>query len=270
MRGLFHNVNGELGQRNRNAVALVTAAVALLVFSGTLLADEAASLFSQGNQRYSQGDYEGAIEAYEAILQQGFESWQVYYNLGNAYYKIGKLGKAILNLERARRLNPRDDDIQYNLDLANLKVVDRINAIPELFFVRWMKSLARLFSAATLGWTALVLYAVTVVLWITRLLATRGKLRSVMTVVVVPIVVLWVLAGSLAAYRVYLDRAEKFAVVMVDKVDVRSAPESSSTEVFVIHEGVKVRLDRQVQEWAKIRLADGKIGWIPVSAIERI
>ncbi len=251
------------------AAWLVVLAAGMFLATPSLRADEAASLFAQGNQRYTQGDYEGAIRAYESILERGFESWQVYYNLGNAYYKRGEIGKAILNFERARRLNPRDEDIRHNLDLANLKVVDRINAIPEFFFVRWLKFLARLLPLATLGWLALGFYGVAASLWIVRLFA-RGKLRSTLTAVLIPAVAAWIALLTLAAYRFYIDRADTYAIVLVEKVDARSAPEQDGTEVFAIHEGVKVRIDRQENQWAKIRLADGKVGWIPLSAVGRI
>lgn len=267
----------EMGGQQRSSSAIrgtglwaIILVLAILAPAASSTADEVASLFAQGNQLYTSGDYRGAIRAYEAIIDKGYESWEVYYNLGNAYYKSGQLGRAILNFERALRLNPRNEDIRYNLELANLKVVDRIHSIPELFFVRWLKGLAQLLSAATLGWLSLGMYFLAILLWISRLFVAKVGWRSLSTLMLVPVVTAMLFFGGLAAYRVYLDRAINYAIVLAEKVDARSAPEPESTEVFAIHEGVKVRIEDRASDWAKIRLADGKVGWVPGTSIEKI
>jgi tetratricopeptide (TPR) repeat protein len=264
----------ETGQRSRRTRDLfVTGAVSLLAFlliAGFLLAGESESSFARGNHLYADGDFQGAIQAYESILKQGYESWQVYYNLGNAYYKSGELGKAILNYERARRLNPRNEDIGYNLELANLRVVDRVNAIPDLFFVRWLKVLVRLFPAATLGWLALAFYAVAAGLWIARMFATPRRLRVLVTGLLIPALAVVVFATALVSYRIYLDGSDRYAIVLAEKVDAYSAPENGSTHVFALHEGTKVLVEGKENGWSKIRLGDGKIGWIPSTSIQSI
>ena len=131
---------------------MFTVFVLSLVIAGISSADEAAQTFEQANQLYLQAKYPDAIAQYEKILQSGFESGELYFNLGNAYYKSGSIQKAILNYERARQLLPRDEDVQFNLQLANLQVVDKIDAVPRLFVFRWADSMLALFSLSTMGW----------------------------------------------------------------------------------------------------------------------
>ena len=123
-----------------------------LVIAGISSADEAAQRFEQANQLYLQAKYPDAVAQYQKIVQSGFESGELYFNLGNAYYKSGNIQKAILNYERARQLLPRDEDVQFNLQLANLQVVDKIDAVPRLFVYRWADSMLALFSLSTMGW----------------------------------------------------------------------------------------------------------------------
>ena len=131
---------------------MFTAFVLSLVIAGISSADEAAQTFEQANQLYLQAKYPDAIAQYEKIVQSGFESGEFYFNLGNAYYKSGNIQKAILNYERAKQLLPRDEDVQFNLQLANLQVVDKIDAVPRLFVYRWIDSMLALFSLSTMGW----------------------------------------------------------------------------------------------------------------------
>lgn len=130
------------------------AAVLLLVFvaAGMSRADETAQAFEHGNQLYLQAKYPDAITQYEKIIANGWESGELYFNLGNAYYKSGNIQRAILNYERAAQMLPRDDDVQFNLQLANLQVVDKIDAVPRLFIYRWIDIMLALFSLSTMGW----------------------------------------------------------------------------------------------------------------------
>ena len=123
-----------------------------LVFTGISYPEEATQTFEQGNQLYLQAKYPEAISQYEKIVQSGFESGELYFNLGNAYYKNGNIQKAILNYERAKEMLPRDEDVQFNLQLANLQVIDKIDAVPRLFIYRWIDAMLELFSLSTMGW----------------------------------------------------------------------------------------------------------------------
>src|SRR5512147_2306099 len=124
-------------------------ALLMLLFALAGRADETMLQFEQGNQYYRNAAFADAVKTYELILATGRESAALYYNLGNAYFKMQNMPAAILNYERALRLAPGDEDIRYNLRLANLRVIDKIEPVPELFFVGWWKEILAMYSSAT-------------------------------------------------------------------------------------------------------------------------
>ena len=238
--------------------------------AGPVHGDQKTYLFEQGNELYKKGQYEKAAKAYEEILQMGYASADLYYNLGNAYYKLGEYPKAILNYERALRLRPRDEDIQFNLKMARLTVVDKIPELPELFYVRYFRSFRDLFSVRTLTVLVLAVYfllAGVIILWI---LGRKPPLRRLAkTLFAVLLVVCLAFSFTLVSKIRYLNRNVE-AIVMAPEVQVLSAPGEGGTEIFTIHQGLKVRIIEQSGPWFEIRLADGKTGWLKKSVLETI
>jgi len=231
---------------------------------------EAGIRFSTANEQYRAGKYADAASAYEQIAANGYESPALYYNLGNAYYKAGNYPAAILNYERARRVAPGDEDILHNLRLANLRIIDRIEPLPRLFFVEWWEGLIG--SASASGWGAAgiaALWAAVVLLSGYRL--SRGPVArrvSLLTgVLIVCVSIFTFTAGAIQAER---ETSGTSAILFSASASVKSAPDAQSTDLFVIHEGVKVDVLDSVGEWRKIRLADGKIGWLPTSDVKVI
>ncbi len=219
---------------------------------------------------YRSGDYSAAISAYEEVLQQGWVSGEIYYNLGNCYYKLGQYGRAILYYERARKFLGSDPDLQLNLKLANLRIYDRIEPLPRIFLVRVLEAVGELLTVRR--WALILIIAEWVVLISLILLhiVRRPRWRRPLVGGLVFASVLFILSGSFfLQQKIQLDRLVE-GVVLAQKVEVRSAPESGSTELFALHEGVKMRILRQVSGWAEIKLADGKRGWMPQSAFEII
>ena len=234
-----------------------------------LYAGEVDSFFMTGNKFYQDGDFESAVVEYEKIIQRGYENWQAYYNLGNAYYKLGETGKAILNYERAKRLNPKNEDIVYNLQLVNLQIADRIQKIPEFFLTAWIFQIANLLALPAWGTIFLIFYIAIIALFILRMLLNNFRFARTFSVSLILIILLCSVSGILVL-RIYESETFSYAVVLTDKVDVKSAPDDSATDVFTLHEGVKVEIKDASLHWVKIRLADGKIGWLNQGQIERI
>lgn len=226
--------------------------------------------FLEGNELYRQGEFEAAIAEYKKILEAGYESWAVYYNLGNAYYRIGEIGRAILNYERARRLNPKNDDVQFNLELAQFATVDQIQEIPPFFLSVWWSRFAHLFDLETLGVLAVMVYVLFVGMVILKVLLRQLKAKRAFAVGLWSAAVVLLILGGAFAYRVYENETVVEAVLLVDRVDVKSAPDDDSTNLFSLHEGVKMQLQEKAGTWLKIRLADGKIGWLRAETVERI
>ena len=203
-------------------------------------------------------------------MQSGFESGELFFNLGNAYYKNGNIQKAILNYERARQLLPRDEDVQFNLQLANLQVVDKIDAVPRLFVYRWVDSMLALFSLSTMGWIVYSFFILTLAAFAFFLYArtyTQKRLSMFAGLVFSTALILTMIGYGVQSYK---ETNTEFAIVMSDVANIKAAPDSKGNDLFVLHKGLRVQVLDSVNHWRKIRLADGKVGWIPEEDCESI
>lgn len=237
---------------------------------GSATADEIETLYMRANEHYQKSDYNSAITEYQKILNLGYESWEVYYNLGNCYYKNSDIAHAILNYERARKLEPKNEDINFNLELANLSVVDRIPQLPQFLLYAWISALASLISLQGLGIFAAGFYVLFSVTLILRMLLRSGRFARMANATTVLVAAGLVVFSGLFLIRVYENESIIEAIVVANKVDVASAPAGAGTELFTLHEGVKLQIQDRSGSWLKIRLADGKLGWLLDDAIERI
>ncbi|HEX9655033.1 MAG TPA: tetratricopeptide repeat protein [bacterium] len=233
-------------------------------------AAEIEALYIRANEYYQNGDYAGAIPEYQRILALGYESWEVYYNLGNAYYKDGDVARAILNYERAKKLDPKNDDVNFNLELANLSVVDRIPQLPQFALFGWITSLSALMSLKWLGIFTCLAYVLFVAVIGSRILFRSTAGTGVMKALAIGLCGSLIVLSGLLLLRIYENESVSEAIVVAERVDVTSAPAESGTELFMLHQGVKVQLMDRSGQWLKIRLADGKVGWLGADNIERI
>jgi hypothetical protein len=228
-------------------------------------------LVQEGNQRYMDGDFQGALEIYETILQAGFESADLYYNLGNAYFKTGNLGRSILTYERALRLRPRDADTRANLALARSLTVDEVEPIPRFWVLSVLSWWVELIPGGALLFVVSLAYLSGAVGLTLRVLSRRQRTARLGA---------WILAGgclglllfgsTLLVQEGFWGRAD-WGIIMVEEVAVQSAPsEEDDLTLFHVHEGTKVRLDQQTELWSEIVLEDGKVGWVPSNVLETI
>lgn len=232
---------------------------------------DAAQVKVEADSAYYREDYASAIAGYEQILQTGKESAAVYYNLGNSYYKSKDIAKAILNYERALLLNPGDNDIRFNLKLANTKTVDKITPVSEIFFITWFRSLSNIMSEH--GWSVLGILTFLLALCMLALyiFARKISLKKLGFIVAIVSVCVCLLANIFASMQKTELLERDHAIVMAASVTVKSTPNESGTELFILHEGTKVQIkDDTMREWKEIRLEDGNEGWVPASAIEVI
>ena len=211
---------------------------------------------------YVRGEYQQAIKDYEALLKHG-ASADLYYNLGNAYYRTENITKAVLNYERALLLSPSDRDIRFNLQMARSKTIDKITPEQEMFFVTWYRSLINL--ASVDGWarTALVSLALAVILALLYLFSDRIWLRKVGFFGAIFMIAVFILSNVFAHQQKELLMNHSGAIVISPAVTVKSTPAANGTDLFILHEGTKVGItDGSMKEWKEIRIADGKEGWI--------
>jgi tetratricopeptide (TPR) repeat protein len=275
---LPHDVRKTLPQRRGGATSIlskkgigVLRVCAVLFFAAfQLLADEATQTFEEGNRLYLQAKYAEALTQYEKIVQGGYESGEIYFNLGNAYYKSGNIQKAIVNYERAKQLLPGDEDLQFNLQLANLQVVDKIDAVPKLFIYRWFESLTALFSLSTMGWIVYSFFLLTLAAFAYFLYAPTYLQKRVSMIVGFVFSVALILTMIGFGVQSYKESNTEFAIVMSDVSNIKAAPDSKGNDLFVLHKGLKMQVLDNVNHWRKIRLIDGKVGWIPEDECEII
>lgn len=235
-------------------------------------ADHNQYLFETANKLFEEKQFEEAIQKYNEIIENGYESWQVYYNLGNAYYKSRQFGRAILNYERAMKLNPENEDLTFNLELANLTVVDKIIEPPKFLIdeiVPLLKSL-RLWGVENLAWLTLSFYFVLTIFIVLKIFIRKVRANRFFNVILVPVVIVLFLLTALFLARLHSESSSRYAIVLEEKVDVMGSPDDQGTELFSLHEGVKIMVEDVSNDWAKIRLADGKVGWLKTNVYEII
>ena len=225
---------------------------------------------ADADSAYVRGEYQQAIKDYEALLKQG-ASADLYYNLGNAYYRTENITRAVLNYERALLLSPGDRDIRFNLQMARSKTVDKITPEQDMFFVTWYRSLVNLTSVD--GWAdiALISLALAIVLALLYLFSERIWLRKVGFFGAIILIVFFLLGNVFAYQQKDLLVHRRGAIVTAPAVTVKSTPAKQGTDLFILHEGTKVTItDASMKDWKGIRLADGKEGWIESQQIELI
>lgn len=228
------------------------------------------TLWDQANTAYINADYHAAIELYGELLSRNLRSAKLYYNLANACFKDGQTGRAILYYHKALRLAPGNDDIRYNLSVAEARAKDRIEAIPDFFLTEWVRAVRRTMSCTAWSLLSLAALVLALGLFLLYLLATRLSLRKAGFYGTILAGVLFVLTTSFAAgeRREMLDDTQ--AVVMAVSTAVKSSPDKSSTDLFVLHEGTLVSITDRLDGWCEITIADGKKGWLEAKTIETI
>ena len=245
---------------------LILACVGALWGLCPLLAQDKA----KADSAYAAEKYEEAIPIYTSLLEKG-EHADVYYNLGNCYYKVDSLALAILNYERAALLEPGNSDIRFNLELARSKTIDKITPESEMFFVTWYKNIIDLTGMDGWAYTGVVAFVLACGLLFLFFFGKKLVWKKVGFFGALVMVVVVVLANVFAWTQHEEMVVRSGAVVMDNSVVVKSTPNESGTDLFVLHEGTRVEIiDNSMKEWKEIRLADGKVGWMPAKAMEVI
>lgn len=219
--------------------------------------------FNQANTLYIEGKYQEAISVYETILENGEHSAELYYNLGNAYYKLNSIAPSIYYYEKALKLNPKDKDIQNNLAFAKNMTIDAIEPVPSVGLNRFMKSIINMFDFDTWAKLSVGFVFLFVVLFLMYYLSySTGKKRILFLSSFLSLTVMFICLFF--AFQNYsLDKNDNPAIVFSKESQVKTEPNLRSENAFFLHEGTKVQiLEIFDEEWTKIKIADGKTGWI--------
>ena len=234
-----------------------------LIASGVMAQTESAKVwFNEGNAAYNEGNYEQALGKYSQVVDSGLESASLYFNMGNAYYKSKDYPHAILYYEKALKLDPGNEDVRTNLEIANLAIVDKIDPIPQSFLVRGWNNLKSLFSVDGWAWASVIAFGLLLSCLFLFLMARRTGWRKFGFFVGLLFALVLVLSLIFAIEKYSDLKTQDEAIVMTPTVTVNSSPANPSVGLFVLHEGTKVRILDTTEEWYKIKIADGSVGWL--------
>ena len=228
------------------------------------------SAWVRANEAYAAAQYEQALELYQGIYNQGLESVELYYNMGNSAFKAQHYAQAILYYERAKLLDPKNADVLYNLDIANRYCLDKITPLPVFFATAWLTDLS--FWLSPDGWavTGLLALGLALVLLLLFFFARKRSSRKWAFWLAIVVALLALTAFLLGNYAKAQRSNHDTGIVFVPVVSVKSSPDKQGKDLFIIHEGTKVRFIDQVGQWERIELADGRQGWIESGAAEKI
>ena len=234
----------------------------LFLFVKIVSAGELENLFQKGNEHYLKGEYQETIRIFQSIVEKGYQGKSLYYNLGNAYFRIGKIGLAILYYEKAKKISPSDEDVNYNLAFANSKIADKIETLPKFFIFDWWENALALFSIS--GWTYAAYLFYLFILGAVGYYYFAGSLKGQRIAFYTGIISTFFLVLTIVLLAVNLNRElnYKFGIVVDPVVVVKFSPDQNSKDAFIVHEGLKVQAEDNVNAWIKIKLIDGKGGWL--------
>lgn len=249
----------------------IIALILLLPFSAEAGRTQAGPLWEQANEHYAQAMYDSAALLYEDLLEEGFAGFDLEYNLGNAYFKLGELGKAILHYERAQEYDARNKDLIHNLELAYLRQPDReIPPLPENVFQRTWKSIVGILSARNWGFLTIAFF------WLGMLgmglfwFSTDLSYRKLGWFAAMTSFGIGVLSLVLGWGQHSLELADRHAIIMEPSAVIKSAPSEEATNLYILREGFKLRITDETTRWTEVTLADGNVGWIPSEVLEEI
>lgn len=249
--------------------------IAVLVGTILLVAFHAAAqspdlLAAQAAKAYNTKQYDEAIALYNKIVAGGYESGGLYYNLGNAYFRNNELPLAILYFEKALKLEPNNEDIKHNIEVANSKLIDKVEKVPELFYKRWWKQLIYLMDIDTFAVVNIILLTLALLLFAIYIVFTNILIRKVSFWTGFTMLLFFGLGVIAASQRNHFLTEQHEAIVFTPTVNIKSSPDENSKDIFVLHEGTKVSLMDVVADWQEIRISNGSIGWIKLAGLRKI
>jgi len=233
-----------------------------IVFISTCSLAQNSSFFEQGNALYNEGDFDQAILKYDAILESGEHSAELYFNLANAHYKLNHIAPSIFYYEKALQLEPNDKEIQNNLNFARNMTIDAIGTVPEVGLSNYLKNITNKLNFDAWAKLSVVFVCLFVLLFLFYYFAystTKKRLTFVSSMICIGLSCITLL---FAFHKFNLDKKNRPAIVYTQESQVKSEPNLRSTEAFILHEGTKVQILDTVNNWKKIKLSDGKTGWI--------
>jgi hypothetical protein len=235
-----------------------------------VFAFEPSSVLKEANELYKKGLFSQSASKYQSLVDSGITSPDLYYNLGNAYFKANVNKLAILYYEKAKLLNPGDKDLEYNLAFARSKVVDKIEAIPDLFFIDWFRTFRNHFSTDFWAITSVFFFIIALSSFLLYFFSThlRTKRIGFWAGLIVTLFAVFSFIFALGRHNSVIQ--QRTAIIFVQAVTIKSTPSETGTSLFILHEGTKVEIIDKVDTWNKIKIPDGNQGWVKISDLAKI
>ncbi len=227
-------------------------------------------VLKDANKAYTAGEFQKSVDLYEKLVKSGYSAAELYYNLGNAYYRIGDYKSAILNYERAKKLKPNDDNILINLEFCQKFVQDKIESVPKFFLINWLQLFLNLFSTEGWGIFSIVTFISFLSLALLFLFSKSLLFRKLSFYFGISFILISIVCFYASYKQNQVLNSHNTAIVFSQSVSVKSSPNESGTVLFIIHEGLKVSIIDNSEGWKEIKLNDGKVGWLPNEAIVEI
>jgi tetratricopeptide (TPR) repeat protein len=223
---------------------------------------ESTVLLDSAAKCYTNGEYQKAADYYQQVLNSGQEAGEVYYNLGNCYFKLNKIGNAILNYEKAKVFLPEDQDIENNLKMANQQIEDKIDVLPKLFLIQWKESFVTIFSESTWSVFCIISFVIALFFFAIFFLSSKAVLKRTGFVGGVTLILISFTIYVIAQQSYQSITTSANGVILSPSITVFSSPSEKGTKLFLLHEGTKMELLQTEDEWTEIRLTNGNVGWI--------
>lgn len=227
-------------------------------------------LFQQANEAYAKNDFQTASGLYEELLKANGESAIVYYNLANSYYKLNKVAASIINYERALLLEPGNNDVRFNLEIAKLKAVDKIEPIGDFFLTEWFRDIQNLLGTDAWSHFSIVCFILLITCLFLFFFSRRIFIKKLGFYLGVGLLICVVLGNCFAYNQMKKLTQRNEAIIFAPTTTIKSSPDNSGTDLFILHEGTKVTLKNKLGIWNEIETADGNVGWIKNSEFEVI
>ena len=224
-------------------------------------------LFAKANTLYNESAYDSAAIVYESIINNGYSSATLFYNLGNTYYKIGNYPLAIYYYEKSLKLDPKNEDTKHNIEIAQAFISDKIESVPEFFVKTWWKNISDSCSINTWSIITLVIFGTLLICLFFYFTARTRILKKSMFFIGLILIILNISCFSITIKKSNYIKSQNEGIIITPTITVKSSPSSSSVDLFVLHEGSKVKILDNADNWDKIKIANGSIGWLPSSTI---
>ncbi len=239
-------------------------------FVSDIVSDNSLSLFDQANQHYTKGEFEKAIMLYDSINKSGFQSEELYYNMGNAYYKIKEIGKSILYYEKAKKLNPSNEDIAFNLALANEDTSDKLAIKNPMLLSQFLTRLVDLMSEKAWSILCITLFAFSLLFLLIYFISNYSRWKQIGFYVFMLLLICSFIVFFIAKTKYSKTLASGEAIILTSSVTVLGAPSDLGTKLFILHEGAKVAITDKIGDYSEISISSDKTGWVKTFVLGEI